>query len=582
MKHILEFLGYSISEVDKDLYAELQREPSANEKRYFKIFKGVDGIYRCYPFTEGNYAYTNLKLMDQFIRSQGLSMTVFEYIERKAADLKFAIVKKLTIDDLKPFKHKDLSNIVRGLGFYENKSKSTANYPIFIGKYPDGEKRILGVKHNKGNDEWVAFDNTDGGKLYDCIKLIKQYFPGFRLQEIHAKLTELTNNVYESVRPRNQKLSYNYLKDEPVNRYMVLRGFDKDFYRDTKMFKGLLQTEILVRDDQEFANQAFIVRDVDTNKSTGYIRRNFSLYHENLKGFSGGKNGLFYTNYRTNAKTTVLLAESVENGMSYFQMNFDKLKSGGQALIVATGGNFSNTQKEQLQKLLGKVKVYNLLLLGDNDIGGQKFNCFALQQILDEGVIDKISTNQKDSTICITTYDLSLAEKLAKAVTVKVVEAEDTNLRKQHKICFDYDWKVFRTVNQTLIKEYLDQRITIIRSAESSDFNQDLMNKTGMQKYIDQAKAFGISDKDLLNEPKREYMVNRSSALKNVKKLAEDIKENRITAINAIDLIKEVGSKTPGEITSLLKVVYKGELTTKKDLYRTMEQNKSTDYEREF
>ncbi len=580
MNHILDFLGYKVYKVGNDTYGEVQREPLENEKKYFKIFIGSDGIYRCYPYTD-NQAYTNVRLMDKFVKAQNTTLTVFDFIERKASDLKFNIPKRITIDDLKVYKTKDLKNIVLGLGFKEQKSKSTFKYPVFVGKYPDGEKRILALKRNI-NGEWVSFDNTAGGKVFDCIKLVKDYYPRFNLTQLNEQLEYYTSNTFETPTQSKEELTYNYLKDGHVNRYMTLRGFDRNIYYETKMFKGLLKTEIMVKGDQEFANQAYMIRDVNTTKFVGYIRRNISLYNGNLKGFSGGKEGLFCTNYKPKLKTTLLFAESVENGISYYQLNQAKLKSGGQVLICATGGTPSNTQKEQFKSLLGQVKVFNCLLLGDNDIGGQKFNYYAIQQLVGTDILSKVQTSEKDQTICITSYDLDLPSKLGKGFEFTEKKGEDSNLKKTVTICLNYNWEEFKKFNEAVIAAYLDKRITIIRSAKDSDFNQDLMNHTGMQQYLDDAKKFGLSDKDLLNDPKKEYMIERNLAIKNVKNLVQDIKANRITAINVVDMVKLEGVKTHGAFTSLLKVVYKGGISTKIEVHKDIEKGKNQSIEQEI
>jgi glycerol-3-phosphate responsive antiterminator len=77
-------------------------------------------------------------------------------------------------------------------------------------------------------------------------------------------------------------------------------------------------------------------------------------------------------------------------------------------------------------------------------------------------------------------------------------------------------------------------------------------------------------------------MVERNDALKNIKNLVQDIKANRITAINVVDLVKTEGVKTPGAFTSLLKVVYKGNISTKLEVHKDIEKGKNESFEQEL
>lgn len=572
MAHVLKFMGYTVKRAGSELFAELDRDPVGMEKKYFKIFVGNDKIQRCYPYTD-NQSYTNIRLMDKFCKMNNISFSVFEYIERKADDLKFNLPKKLQLSDLKEYKFKDLGNILLGLGFFLRKDKSTLRFPVYEGEYPEGGKRILVVKQNK-EGEFIAFDNTHGGKVLDCISIIKEYNSTSGVFKLKQELDKLTSQDNKGGIPSKEPLSYSYLRKGYVARYMVLRGFDRDFLINNKSLQGLLKTEVFFKDGNEYTNQAYMIRNINTGEKVGYIRRNFSLYNGNLKGFSGGKNGLFYSNFKPGAKSIVLYGESFENTFSYYQMNLRKLGA-GQIIIVASGGNPSNIQKEQFGELISKIQLRNLYLLGDNDIGGQKFNFFAIQKLIEktknENPFPKIETDEKDQMISLYSYDLDLPNIIGKE-KVTINETEDTNLRKMIKISIPYDWSIFKKLNDLLISNYLDKSNIIIKSAEGNDFNYDLMKKSGMLEYVEQAKKFGLSDDDLLSVKKLDYMTIPELARENIQKLAQDIKDGRLTAINAVELIKEDGKNIPGSISSNLKKVYKGKALTKEQIYLAEEQ----------
>lgn len=576
MAHVLKFMGYEVKRTGPELWAELKRDPVGLEKKYFKIFTGNDKIQRCYPYTD-NLAYTNIKLMDKYCKVNNISFSVFEFIERNAAELKFDLPKKLQLTDLKEYKLKDLGNILLGLGFFLRKDKSTLKFPVYEGEYPDGGgKRVLVVKKNK-EGEYIAFDNTQGGKVLDCISLLKEYNPTFGVFGIKKELDKLCAQENQGGLPSKAPLSYCYLRKGYVARYMVLRGFDRDFLVNNKSLKGLLKTEVLFKDGREFTNQAYVMRDINTGEKVGYIRRNFSLYNGNLKGFSGGKTGLFYSNFKPKEKSILLFAESFENAFSYYQMNHHRLGS-GQIVIVATGGNPSNTQKEQFGQLVSKVSLSNLYLLGDNDMGGQKFNFFAIQKLAEkvkgENILPKIEVNESEKLISLYSYDFELATALGKKLDVSAQSTEDNNLRKMLKISIPYDLTAFKKLNDLLISNYLDNQRIIIKSAEGNDFNHDLMRKSGMLEYVEQAKKFGLSDVDLLSEKKLDYMSIPELARQNIKQLARDIMEGKMTTINAIELIKKDGENIPGIISSQLKKVYKGKALTKAEIFAQLNQAK--------
>lgn len=583
MTHVLKFMGYSVKRAGTELFAELDRDPVGMEKKYFKIFVGNDNIQRCYPYTD-NESYTNIRLMDKFCKMNNISFSVFEYIERKADDLKFNLPKKLQLSDLKEYKFKDLGNVLLGLGFFLRKDKSTLRFPVYEGEYPDGGKRILVVKQNK-EGEFIAFDNTHGGKVLDCISLIKEYNSTAGVFKLKQELDRLTSQDNKGGIPSKEPLSYSYLRKGYVARYMVLRGFDRDFLINNKSLLGLLKTEVFFKDGKEYTNQAYMIRDIGSGEKVGYIRRNFSLYNGNLKGFSGEKNGLFYSNFKPGIKGIVLYGESFENAFSYYQMNLHKL-GGGQVIIVASGGNPSNTQKEQFGQLVSKVSLSNLYLLGDNDIGGQKFNFYAIQKLIEqskkEKLFPKIEINEKDQVISLFCYDLDLPMNLVKKLKVTSQEIEDSNLKKMSKISIPYDWSAFKKLNDFLITNYLDKNSIIIKSAESNDFNEDLMKKSGMFEYVEQAKKFGLSDEDLLSDKKETYMKIPEEARKNIERLAQDIKDGRLTAINAVELVKEEGKNLPGTISSNLKKVYKGKAQTKEEIFTQINKvkEKSGEYRR--
>lgn len=575
MAHILRFMGYQIKRAGAEVFAELNRDPVGMEKKYFKIFTGKDNIQRCYPYTD-DQAYTNIRLMDKFCKMNNISFSVFEFIERKAEELKFNVLKKLQLSDLKEYKFKDLGNIILGLGFSLRKDKSTRNFPVYEGEYPEGGKRILVVKQN-GNGEYVAFDNTKGGKILDCIALVKEYNPTFKVVEVKQELDRLLSQENKGAVPSKEPLSYCYLRKGYVARYMVLRGFDRDFLINNKSLQGLLKTEVLFKDGKEYTNQAYVIRDISSGEKVGYIRRNLSLYNRNLKGFSGAKNGLFYSTFKPGTKSIVLYGESFENVFSYYQMNLHKLGS-GQIIMVATGGNPSNTQKEQFGCLMGKIKLGNLYLLGDNDIGGQKFNFYAIQKLIiqtnGENILPKIEANEKDRVITLYCYDLDLPKAIYKKIEFTSQVIEDLNLRKMAQISLLYDWQTFKKMNDLLIGNYLKKDKIIIKTAEENDFNYDLMKKTGMLEYLEQAKKFKLSDDDLLSDQKTKYMQIPEEALKNIDKLAQDIKDGRLTTINAIELIKEDGEDIPGAISSNIKKVHKGKAKTKKEIFTEIEKSK--------
>ena len=568
MAHILRFMGYTVKKTGSELFAELDREPAGMEKKYFKIFVGTDNIQRCYPYTD-NEPYTNIRLMDKFCKMNNVSFSVFEYIERKADDLKFNIPKKLQFSDLKEYKFKDLGNILLGLGFFLRKDKSTLRFPVYEGEYPEGGKRILVVKQNK-EGEFIAFDNTHGGKVLDCLALVKEYNLTMSVFHLKQELDLLTSQENAGAKHSNEPLSYSYLRKGYVARYMVLRGFDRDFLIKNKSLLGLLKSEVLFKNGKEYTNQAYMIRDVNTGEKVGYIRRNLSLYNRNLKGFSGAKNGLFYSHFKKGAKSTILYSESFENSFSYYQMNLHKLGS-NQVIIVATGGNPSNTQKEQFASLVAQTKLTNLYLLGDNDIGGQKFNFYAIQKLVGEEVLSKIEANEKDQKVSLYSYDLSLQDKLGKKLDFTCESFEDSNLKKMVKATIPYDWRQFKVLNDILISKYLDKERIIIKTADENDFNYDLMKKSGMLEYLESARKFGMSDKDLLSDDKKDYMIDPELAKKNIGSLSEDIKDGRLTPINVIELIKTEGKNIPGQISSNLKKVYKGKAITKAEIFTSIE-----------
>ena len=205
MAHILRFMGYTVKKTGSELFAELDREPAGMEKKYFKIFVGTDNIQRCYPYTD-NEPYTNIRLMDKFCKMNNVSFSVFEYIERKADDLKFNIPKKLQFSDLKEYKFKDLGNILLGLGFFLRKDKSTLRFPVYEGEYPEGGKRILVVKQNK-EGEFIAFDNTHGGKVLDCLALVKEYNLTMSVFHLKQELDLLTSQENAGAKHSNEPLS---------------------------------------------------------------------------------------------------------------------------------------------------------------------------------------------------------------------------------------------------------------------------------------------------------------------------------------------------------------------------------------
>jgi hypothetical protein len=571
MTHVLKFMGYVIKKTGPDTYAELDRSPSGIEKKIFKIFTGGDNIQRCYPYLD-NEAYTNIRLLNRFWDINNSIYTVFELIEKNADQLQFNIPKKLQFSDLQEYKFKDLGNILLGLGFFLRKDKSTLRFPVYQGEYPEGGKRILVVKQNK-DGEFIAFDNTHGGKLLDCTAIVREYNPTLGVFHIKQELDKLIAQENKGGVPSTEPLSYCYLKKGYVARYMVLRGFDRDFLINNKSLSGLLKTEILFKNGKEYANQAYIIRDVETGEKQGYIRRNFSLYNRNLKGFSGAKNGLFYSRFKPDIKSTILYSESFENSFSYYQMNLHKLGT-NQVIIAATGGNPSNTQKDQFWHLVDKVQLSNLYLLGDNDIGGQKFNFYAIQKLVGEDILNKIEANEKGQKISLYSYDLSLHEKLGKKLDSICEQVEDSNLKKMVKITIPYDWEQFKKLNDVLISKFLDKERIIIKTADENDFNYDLMKKSGMLEYLEQAKKFGLGDDDLLSDKKTKYMRIPEQARKNIDKLAQDIKDGRLTAINAIELIKEEGKNIPGTISSNLKKVYKGKAITKEQIFTLVDKVK--------
>lgn len=576
MVHVLRFMGYQVKRVGPDVFAELDREPVGMEKKYFKIFTGKDNIQRCYPYTD-NQSYTNIRLMDKFCKMNNISFSVFEFIERKAEELKFNLPKKLQLSDLKEYKLKDLGNILLGLGFSLRKDKSTIRFPVYEGEYPQGGKRILVVKQN-GNGEYIAFDNTKGGRILDCIALVKEYNPTLRVVEVKQELDRLISQENKGSAPSKEPLTYCYLRKGYVARYLVLRGFDRDFLMNNKSLVDLLKTEVLFKGGKEYTNQAYMIRDINTGEKIGYMRRNLSLYNRNLKGFSGAKNGLFYSNFNPGKKSIVLFGESFENVFSYYQMNLHKLGS-GQIIIVTTGGNPSNTQKEQFGVLIEKIKLGNLYLLGDNDIGGQKFNFYAIQKLVNEttgeNTLPKIESNEKDQVISLYSYDLDLPKAIGNKLETTSQVIEDSNLRKMAQINISYDWKTFKKLNDLLIGNYLKKDQIIIKTAEENDFNYDLMKKTGMLEYLEQAKKFNLRDEDLLSDKKTQYMQIPEEARKNIDKLAQDIKDGRLTAINAIELIKEEGENIPSTISSNLKKVHKGKAKTKKEIFTEIEKGKA-------
>lgn len=595
MEKVLQLLEYEVFIKDGNLYGKIDpnKIPSSNEKRVFRVINSHDGKQRCFPFVDDTKGYTNMALIEYYVAKNKLPYTVNQFIFKFKDKIGYVykdkyqpqdIKPKLTINDLKSFKQEDLKNIIlslndKGFQFWIDKAKNSERYPVINGFYPDGGQRQFVLKKNP-NGEWIAWDRTDNSKLYDCISIIKQYFPSYKLDEIQSTLKELSNSFGKSINPqftltnqdRKRPEGLSLILNKVNHRYLALRGLDYQLIQSIKGFEKVLKAEKYISGELTFLNQAFIYRNIKSKETCGYLRRNISIDSSNLKGFSGKKDGLFFNDYKSGEKSTVLIGESFENVFSFYQMNLNQFKDNHQVIFVATSGNPKDEQLSQLKWLLQEdIKVNKVYFLGDNDVEGQIQNFKAINTLNPDN-FHSIKSSKKNNEVTITSYNLELEKIFNKRFTdINIVKGEDVNLKPLLTIKTPFNANLLFEINQFVLDNFLDNRRFIIQKSEKNDFNDDLVIKFGVKQYIDDSKKFDAGHLDLLLEPKMDYMIHPDKFPVSETQLAQDLVENKMTAINAIKIFKK--DHKPGEhipipkyITSELKKVRNGKLKTNREI----------------
>lgn len=226
----------------------------------------------------------------------------------------------------------------------------TIDHPFFKGKIGNNNVELLTFKTENIPDKLINYKFTDNEK--DALKTG---------QPVYIKNFEILDNKFDvNIKFENEKITF--LNQIPQKYIDILKNFDSRF--NTIQFTNTVFPII---------NEAGII---------GIEQKN-----TNYKGTALGSNkkdGIFISNLPAEkiSDTVLVIGETAIDLLSYHQLvNNKKTKNdlnvtlnNKSVIYVATNGELTKKQVEEIQKIIDKYKPVKTILANDNDLAGHRFN----------------------------------------------------------------------------------------------------------------------------------------------------------------------------------------------------------------
>ncbi len=338
-------------------------------------------------------------------------------------------------------------------GFYETKKKSTKNQPRL--KDPITDFVYVVKRNDKGHytywspDYEIAPNNDKSPTIIDFVE--ERYNePGQRKLTLgHVrKILDKYMNSKNYIPPKKSK--YNIPVGEKINpgiintQYNQLLNFtDRTFLHNRKIkdkiidhpyFKPIIKNKKYVDDtrNETYINTVFTMADHERIKA-------ISIKNEKFSGCIGNKASSFCASYnRSRNLDQLYLTESMIDGMSHFQLNFEKLKNKS-VRYLSSEGTLTNEQIHLLSKSINIQKPKELILINDNDLSGKIFNLKTICQ-LDNNIIPlsdkpflnsaKIDLHRTDKYNCYLDISFSHKNKVFGIQNIALLSEYVNNLNK--------------------------------------------------------------------------------------------------------------------------------------------------------
>lgn len=298
-------------------------------------------------------------------------------------------------------------------GFELDKKDSTRNWPVMR----DASGRKLLISRNSTNSQYYYTNVHDGSDKGNIISLVAKDYKldlsgpeGWK--ELHKVCSEMIgNHYYTETNNRNVKQFTHTPEEGIIREYRIDPLKNTQFLEQDRRLS--LDTIFAPEFDKKIFNRPFVDQTFET------AGKNTVFPLENLKGITGlivrnptwnqivgqKADGIWVSNLLPDQPVrSAFIAESPIDCLSYHQLN--PPQNPGERLYLSTAGTIGQQQPLTIQHILNTTRPDQLILGGDNDLPGIRYNITLLGKLLmpnqaDNGVRVQISNIQAMNTLTI-------------------------------------------------------------------------------------------------------------------------------------------------------------------------------------